>query len=376
MEKEELENNEDENIKYNPITIKININKKDGYLYLLKNIDFDFCYKFNTGPYFLSSTPNLFNNDLIYKSTKILKELYKITDYSKYLNKDNPNFIDYKVFYNSPQINSLKNISNINESILYCPSMSFRIPLYLIKLSSNPKTILYSNEHISINNNEKIKEIKNQIELDINRTLIHYPIGKEKDFTIKLRQLLFEISSREIGLSYIQGMNFIAAFILLMTGNNSELSLIIFFKVFYMESQFFKKPYKLCYDENFTLLTHYVVLFKDLLFRNYKDLYYKIMSLDDNFFWLLKWIQSLFVINFKFEFAIKFWDIFISKGLDFIIIISLSIIVYLENKIYQCEEIDEFINLIDSLYNIQNDDSIELLTFIFNNIENNFWNFE
>lgn len=363
-------------IKYKPILIKINTNKKDGYLHLLKNIDFDFCYKFKTGPYFLSSTPNLFNNDLIYKSTKILKELYKITDYSKYLNKDNPNFIDYKLFYNSPQIYNLKNISNINESILYCSSMSFRIPLYLIKLSSNPKTILYSNEHIPINNNEKIKTIKNQIELDINRTLIHYPIGKEKDFTIKLSQLLFEISTREIGLSYIQGMNFISAFILLMTGNNSELSLIIFFKIFYMESKYFKKPFKLCYDDNFSLLTHYVVLFKDLLFRNYKDLYYKIMSLDDNFFWLLKWIQSLFVINFKFEFAIKFWDIFISKGLDFIIIISLSIIVYLENKIYQCEEIDEFINLIDSLYNIQNDDSIELLTFIFNNIENNFWNFE
>ena len=363
-------------IKYKPILIKINTNKKDGYLHLLKNIDFDFCYKFKTGPYFLSSTPNLFNNDLIYKSTKILKELYKITDYSKYLNKDNPNFIDYKLFYNSPQINNLKNISNINESILYCPSMSFRIPLYLIKLSSNPKTILYSNEHISINNNEKIKEIKNQIKLDINRTLIKYPIGKEKDFTIKLSQILFEISSREIGLSYVQGMNFIAAFILLLTGNNSELSLIIFFKVFYMESKFFKKPYKLCYDENFILLTHYVVLFKDLLYRNYKDLYYKIISLDENFFWLLKWIQTLFVINFKFELAIKFWDIIISKGLDYIIYISLSIIVFLENQIYECDDIVQFIKLLDNLYNFQNDDSIEMLSFIFNNVENDIWNFE
>ena len=254
--------------------------------------------------------------------------------------------------------------------------MSFRIPLYLIKLSSNPKTNLYSNEHISINNNEKIKEIKNQIKLDINRTLIKYPIGKEKDFTIKLSQLLFEISSREIGLSYVQGMNFIAAFILLLTGNNSELSLIIFFKVFYMESKFFKKPYKLCYDENFILLTHYVVLFKDLLYRNYKDLYYKIISLDENFFWLLKWIQTLFVINFKFELAIKFWDIIISKGLDYIIYISLSIIVFLENQIYECDDIVQFIKLLDNLYNFQNDDSIEMLSFIFNNVENDIWNFE
>ena len=376
MEKEELENNEDENIKYNPITIKINTNKKDGYLHLLKNIDFNFCIKFNTGPYFLSSTPDLFNNDLLYKSTKILKELYKITDYSKYLNQDNPNFIDYEKFYNSSEIYNLKYISNINESILYCPSMSFRIPLYLIKLSENPKEIFYSNEHISINDKEKIQEIKNQIKLDINRTIIQYPIGKEKEFTIKLSQLLFEISCRENNLSYIQGMNFIAAFILLLTGNNSELSLIIFFKIFYMESNYFHKSFKFCYDENFSLLIHYVVLFKDLLLRYNKDLYNHIINLDENFFWLMKWIQTLFVINFNFEFAIKCWDIIIAKGLDSIISISLSIIMFLEKQIFQCEEIEHFMNLINNLNYINVEDSVDLFNFIFQNIENNTWNFE
>ena len=83
----------------------------------------------------------------------------------------------------------------------------------------------------------------------------------------------------------------------------------------------------------------------------------------------MKWIQTLFVINFNFEFAIKCWDIIIAKGLDSIISISLSIIMFLEKQIFQCEEIEHF-----NFINVE--DSVDLFNFIFQNIENNTWNFE
>jgi hypothetical protein len=143
-----------------------------------------------------------------------------------------------------------------------------------------------------------------------------------------------------------------------------------------MESNYFHKSFKFCYDENFSLLIHYVVLFKDLLLRYNKELYNHIINLDENFFWLMKWIQTLFVINFNFEFAIKCWDIIIAKGLDSIISISLSIIMFLEKQIFQCEEIEHFMNLINNLNYINVEDSVDLFNFIFQNIENNTWNFE
>ena len=49
--------------------------------------------------------------------------------------------------------------------------------------------------------------------------------------------------------------------------------------------------------------------------------------------WIGKWFQLLFLTNFTFELILKFWDIILAKGLDYMIGISLAICEVLQVKI-------------------------------------------
>lgn len=352
---------------YKPILIYIDTEDPHYYFSFLSQIDMEFCKVHSIGPRFLENVPTLFDKKYFEQERKILKELYSITNYKNYLKKHKKS-IDYSSFFKSKAPLNITQINNLNECILFCPSSVFRIPLYCYKFYlEKPTKPSYSNFHVVKNNEQNIK----QIELDLFRTSTKYNVMKEKNFINNFRALLNEISMRDEELAYVQGMNFIGAFILMLTGNQLELSLIFFFKILNMKSEYFNICFRTCYCQNFKLLINYLTLFKDLCFRYEKEIYDKLQEIEDNgFFWIGKWIQTLFVLNFKFEIAMKFWDIILSNGIDKVIDISLSIITFYKEEIIKVKCLEDFIEIMQRLNYLNENESKNLFSYILNNIEN------
>ncbi len=89
------------------------------------------------------------------------------------------------------------------------------------------------------------------------------------------------------------------------------------------------------------------------------------------FFWFSKWVQTLFTYNFNFYTVTRLWDIIFSKGLDFIFIISLSILDYLEKDFLKGKlDPDELLKLFEKAYKFDKNNSIDLINFIMKNSKN------
>ena len=353
---------------YKSINIEINTNNSKDYFNYLKLINFDFCKKFEIGPYFLCEIPCLFNKSYQNTATSRLLHLLKLIKYPK------AEALDYKFLFTSDSILNLSklNYNKLNEFIIDCPSMAFRILLYCVKLSFTPEIFFYSNIHKGNSNNTQ--KIKNQIELDIPRTCFKYDVLKQKEFITNFRTLLFEIACRDEELSYVQGMNFLAAFILMFTGNQLELSLILFTKILYLKSEFFGMYYRNCFGSNFSLLRNYTVKFKDMVWRYENEIYNKLEDIgNDYYLWVSKWIQTLFVLNFKFELAMKFWDIIISEGLDSVLVISISIVKFLEKDILKANYIEDLLLIIEKINSFTQNEYVKLFTFIEKNVKNHIY---
>lgn len=352
-------------IVYKSIDIKIDINNSLDYLRYLKAIDFNFCKQFKIGPFFLGDIPILFNNQYKKNTTLILKGLLKLINYTQY------NEIDYKVLFTSDNVLLFSRIKDkkIKEFIKDCPSMAFRIPLYCALLSSIPNRF-FSNERGALL--DKKNTVKRQIELDIPRTSFKYEVMKEKQFNTNFRSLLYELACRDEDLAYVQGMNFIAAFILMLTGNQLELSLLFFMKILNLHSKLFDMPFRNVFTENFILLQYYLTQFKDMTCRYEYEIYKKLEEIEnDYFFWVSKWIQTLFVLNFKFEFAMKFWDIILSEGLDSVLVISLSIVKFIEKDILNVNYIEELFFVLEKINTFSQEECVALFSLIERNVKEN-----
>lgn len=339
------------------------------YLSYLPQINFTLCKEYLIGPYFLANIPELFKTK--FDTLPILTQLMTITNYKQYINSKFPSQIDYEMLFNSMNIKMLKKLPKIDEIIFFCPSQAFRIPLYSIKLSreinNNPS---YTEEHIELPQKDQA-QIQRQIELDLGRTSFKYKVLNEPLFRSNFRRLLYEVACRDPSLSYVQGMNFVAAFILMFTGNQLELSTICFLKILNMNSALFNMSFRYCYTEHFALLQNYCVEFKDLLLRYEKEIYLKVIELEiEDYLWIAKWFQTLFVLNFRFEIVMKFWDIVMSKGLDVIVLIALSIASFYKKDILKCTSVEDFLFLFGKMNNLTLSQSKELFSSIASDVIN------
>lgn len=342
-------------------------------LSLLSSLDFDFCKTFNIGPFFLNTIPNLFTDDYINKSLLILTKLIRHCNlHSLHSNTINPQTF----FSNITVLCKLLSFPDKPTAILYCGSMNFRIPLYILHLN----TITIPSQALTIINTPSplpqstSSSVKHQIELDIPRTSFQYPVLKEQTFRNNFKQLLYEIARRDTTLSYVQGMNFIAAFILMFTGNQLESSLFIYMKLLYLKSNYFNREFRYCYINDFMLMREYIVLFKDMLYRYECDIYNVLIENEiDGILWLSKWIQTLYVLNFKFEFTMKLWDVILVYGLDSVVSIAISIIKYYEKKINKVNDLEMFMDVLDMIYkDMESEDKAKkMLSYIVGNIINN-----
>ena len=89
------------------------------------------------------------------------------------------------------------------------------------------------------------------------------------------------------------------------------------------------------------------------------------------FFWFSKWVQTLFTYNFNFYTVTRLWDIIFSKGLDFIFIISLSILDFLEKEFVKGKlDPDDCLKLFEKAYKFDKNNTKDLINFIVKNSKN------
>jgi hypothetical protein len=337
----------------------------------------DFYKKFSIGPFFLNSNENYYNleSNLKIKSNLVLDELLKILELHKvdFLIIEKENFQYFlsdsliQKFLSYIEKNKKDKIYNL---FSYLFNNTLRLCLYNIYLPSN---ILKNNVVIqqSVYFQKKSEEIKYYIEKDIVRTFPQNKIFSEISFTNNLTNFILEISTADQELSYVQGMNFMCAYILMSTGNNKDLSINLYSRILNLKSKIFNLKFREFLTTNFKLLYLFIAKFNEILSIHFKGKLCKIVSENEvsEFLWLSKWWQTLFTYNFDFKYVSKFWDLIIINGLDYILLLSLAIVEFLWEKIKKVKSLEEFLNLLNNFYNEKDVEFSNFFNFLINKVK-------
>ena len=92
---------------------------------------------------------------------------------------------------------------------------------------------------------EKLDEnILRVINCDLPRTFPSKHVMKENKFTQTLKEALLEISLIDAELGYVQGINNIVAYFLMLAGNNMEICITLFLSLMYMTSDLTKDKFR------------------------------------------------------------------------------------------------------------------------------------
>lgn len=360
----------------NHSSIMIILNKKEDGMQYLQKINIQFCKNNSLGPFYLTNYEELFSDAFQDKAKKSVLELTSITNYNKYITNPSSSIsiTEYNNYYRSCDIIAINTIpiEELQNHLIYCTSSVFRLLLYLSILSRVPLAN-YSIKHISkIDTNEKIK---NQIELDLPRTFPNIEAFKDQQFRHNFRTLLYEIADRDYLINYVQGMNFISGFCLILAGNQLEIALILFTKLFSLKSKLFKCPFREIYNKDFPLLMKYVDYFRILIKKYDKEIYNKLVELGINdHIWASKWILTLCLTSFDYEIVLKCWDIIIAKGLDYILLICLIFTSFYKKELIGSENIGEFMLIVGHDIFLDKENQKLLLNHIITSVENNIYN--
>ncbi len=259
-----------------PIIIKINkktsnMNKQLIDINLinkfLSNVNLELSKEQKIGPYFINEFESI--NKIYYmnflKKIKyfennnclIIDEYSKNTSYNIF---DNSNLLkncdlDLKYFFTIKNLVEIQwNFIVIEEKFqamlnlfINYPLQEFRIIFYFMVLQS--KNELFNSyqsrdstmELLLINKLNSINDIIDEalervINCDIPRTFPTKNIMKEDFFTKTLKETLLDITLIDKELGYVQGINFIVGYCLMLSGNNKEISITIFLSLMNMKS--------------------------------------------------------------------------------------------------------------------------------------------
>jgi hypothetical protein len=218
---------------------RYNTNKK------FLDINLQFCKENNIGPFFVNETKDNYKNTLFLLKKIGYSDTHKITKVN-YLD------LNYQDIYSYNTIAKLKegvidklDTMRIN-SLTSLNSTIFRSCLYYLMLEKQEVTV--SPDKLVLKDNETTENVDStilyQIQCDIPRTFPLMKILKEQVFIDNLTDVLVTISVRDKDLSYVQGLNFVVAFLLLITGNDKCRTLEFFFSIMYLRSKTYNKLFK------------------------------------------------------------------------------------------------------------------------------------
>ncbi len=237
-------------------------------------------------------TLNKFSNE------KIKKTLYK-NILLKYHNMDIKTHINiWKILLNLPKIKKKFNYQKIKE-----------------EMEKNPNSI----------------PAKDIILLDVQRTSFLEDKDQNRE---KVANILKAISKESPNITYCQGMNYIAAFLLMITDDEEE-SFYIFLALLFYTS------YGALFKDDLEKLKKYFYVFERLINILLPELYFyfKNNNINVNFF-ISPWFITLFTCAYPYvsdmknpKILLRIWDLFIFNGWKSIIKIGLSLIKHFESKL-------------------------------------------
>jgi len=185
---------------------------------------------------------------------------------------------------------------------------------------------------------EKLKGLSSRWEHDITKDL-HRTFPNERYFASPkfdkigqehLFNVLKAVSLYLPNIGYAQSMNFIAAFLLLVSGGN-ELEAFWMFITLAKDHRFLMMG---LFESGFPLLDFYTYVFYRVLEEELPEVYEHIkeQGIPDPL-WLYKWFLTIFVYSFPPKYVIQVWDYIMVHGLFAAIKIAIGIVKFLQKDI-------------------------------------------
>ena len=143
---------------------------------------------------------------------------------------------------------------------------------------------------------------------------------------------------------YCQGLNFIVAFLLKALDFDEIMTFYILKNILPLISGYF--------ENGFPLLQKNKEIFLELFKELYPDLNAHFMK-NDVFseFWISRWLQTLFTLSLDFNELCPIWDLFLIKGFDFSIYISLAIVQILEKNLLKLNDSSDILSCFKNFMN-------------------------
>ena len=250
--------------------------------------------------------------------------------------------------------------SRYMERVFKGPPESFR---WLGWLVCGEIPIERKNEFFLQNYYEKLDEkTDNQIKKDLNRTMVEISLTKftssqsidkmlnEDPTSNFLYRVLRAFSNNDKEVSYCQGMNFIAGFILVASDFNETESFYMMIALF---SETFGSKFGIrgFFSENFPLLKAYIFVFNYFFQKKMPDLkeHFERLEIPDEV-WISKWIQTLYTICLPIDFTMRVWDCMMSHGLEFLISFSIALVKQFESELLKMSDSFDVIEFFRNIF--------------------------
>eukprot|EP00929_Paragymnodinium_shiwhaense_P012329 TRINITY_DN11927_c0_g1_i2.p1 TRINITY_DN11927_c0_g1~~TRINITY_DN11927_c0_g1_i2.p1 ORF type:complete len:890 (-),score=113.98 TRINITY_DN11927_c0_g1_i2:154-2823(-) len=189
---------------------------------------------------------------------------------------------------------------------------------------------------------------RDSIEKDLDRT---FPGVEEFDEARKdhLRTLLRVYAALFPQIGYVQGMNFIAGFLLLVAGKAHDDAEVAAQDALFLFVQMMTKYHaSLLFCENLPLLKLYTYQYRTLLERLFPDVHSHFF--ENNItpeLYITKWLLTLYTGPLSVTTACRLWDLVVCEGLHFLVLVGLAIVKLLKPRLMkeQTEGLLELLSL-------------------------------
>ena len=188
------------------------------------------------------------------------------------------------------------------------------------------------------------------IQSDLDRTFPMHPLFGDSRYSSTsqeaLKNILVAFAAYNPDVGYCQGMNFVAGFLLIISGFREEESFWAFLLIMTRkrEQDMLKvEGIEGFYTEGFPLLKVMNKIFMQLLEKVALTIKEHIESTElSEELWLSKWFSMLFLHNLPMSHCIRIWDYFIIYGTSGLLKITIAILKYISKKLLQLDFADSF----------------------------------
>ena len=260
----------------------------------------------------------------------------------------------------------IKKNNNLLKSKLDLSKNEKHFEMWFYYLKYNKSNYNYKKISLQANEDKNLNNILDIIQLDVNRT--HFNTDKEKKRNI-IKNVLISLAYSYPEVSYCQGMNYIASFLLEST-NDEEKSFDIFSSILK------KTEYSNLALNEFNLMKKYFYVFERLICIYLPELYtaFKRNNISTNYF-ISPWFITLYTHSYNgnnTKILMRIFDLFILDGWLAIIRIGLILLKNYQNDLFsmEFEELLHFlINELKEKYDFFDDNNYEKFIELYNDMK-------